>query len=91
MGVPWLGVRLELELQLQAYTTVTATQDLSCIFDLSHSLQQHWILNPLSEARDQTHILMGTSWIFNPLSHKENSKVNCIIYLFIYFCLFCLF
>ena len=60
MGVPWLGVRLELELQLQAYTTVTATQDLSCIFDLSHSLQQHWILNPLSEARDQTHILTDT-------------------------------
>ena len=26
-------------------------------------LQQHWILNPMREARDQTHILIDTSWI----------------------------
>ena len=44
-----LGV--ELELQLLPYATVTATQDLGC-------LQQHWIFNPLSKARDQTYILM---------------------------------
>ena len=30
---------------------------------LHHSSQQHWILNPLSGPRDQTHILMGTSWV----------------------------
>ena len=29
--------------------------------DLHHSSQQHRILNPLSEARDLTHILMDTS------------------------------
>ena len=50
--VPRRGVKLEL--QLQAYTTATATLDLSHIYDLCLSLQQHWILNLLSEARDLT-------------------------------------
>ena len=31
--------------------------------------QQHGILNPLNEARDQTCILMDTSQVLNPLSH----------------------
>ena len=35
-------------------------QDLSCICHLHHSIQQCWTLNPLSEARDQTHILTET-------------------------------
>ena len=43
--VPRLGIKLEL--QLPAYTTATATPDLSHIFDLHHSSQQHQILNPL--------------------------------------------
>ena len=59
MEVPRLGV--ELELQLPAHAT--ATSDLSCICDLHHSLRQRRILNPLSEARDQTHILMVPSQI----------------------------
>ena len=54
MDVPRLGI--ELELQLLAYPTATAMPDLSCICDLFWGLQQHRILNPLSEARDQTHI-----------------------------------
>jgi len=44
-----------------AYTTATAILDPSCICDLHHSSRQRWILNPLSEARDQTCILMDTS------------------------------
>ena len=56
MEIPRLGV--ELELQLPAYTTATATWDLSCIFDLHHSSQQHQILHPLNEARDRTQVLM---------------------------------
>ena len=30
-------------------------------------------VGPLSEARDQTCILMDTSWVLNPLSHNGNS------------------
>ena len=58
MEVPRLGVQLEL--QLPAYDTGIATPDASRICDLGHSLLQHQILNPLSEARDQTCILMDT-------------------------------
>ena len=72
MEVPRLGV--ELELQLPAYTTATATQDLSHVCKLHHSAQQHRILNLLSEARDQTRALMDTSQVLNPLSHNGNSK-----------------
>ena len=61
MGVPRLEV--EPELQLLAYTTATATPDLSYVFDLPYSSRQHWILNSLSEARDQTCVLMDTSWV----------------------------
>ena len=42
----------------EAYATATAPLDPSRICNLSHSLQQCQILNSLSEARDQTHILM---------------------------------
>ena len=57
MEVP--GLEVELELQLLAYTTATATPDPSHICNLHHSLWQQWILNPLSEARDQTRIPAG--------------------------------
>ena len=53
--VPGLGA--ELEPQLQASATATTTLDLSCICNLYHSLWQHPMLNPLSKARDRTHIL----------------------------------
>ena len=43
-----------------AYATATATPDPSCICDLCHSLWQHWILNPVREARDQTRIPTDT-------------------------------
>ena len=52
-------LRAKSELQLLAYTTGTATQGLSCLYDLHHSSQQCQILNPLRQARDQTHIPHG--------------------------------
>ena len=74
MEVPRLGVQSEL--QLLFYTTATATRDLRRICDLRHSSRPHWILNPLSEARDPTHILLDNSWVLCPLSHSKNS--NCL-------------
>ena len=61
MEVPRLGV--ESELQLLAYTTATAMPDPSHICDLHHSSWQRQVLNPLSEAQDQTCILMHASQI----------------------------
>lgn len=59
MEIRRLGV--ESELQLPAHTTATATWDLCLVCDLYHSSWQHQIPDPLSEARDWTHILMYTS------------------------------
>ena len=70
MEVLRLGV--ESELQLLAYTTATAMPDPSRVCNLHHSSWQRQILNPLSEARDQTHIFMDTSLILN-LHHSGNS------------------
>ena len=58
MEIPRLGV--ELELQLLAYTTAIAMPTLSHICDPRRSLWQCQILNPLSEARNQTCILTDT-------------------------------
>ena len=74
MEVPRLEV--ESKLQLLTYTTATATQDPSHICDPCHSLQQRGILKPLSEDGDQTCVLMDTSQVLNPLSHKGNSISN---------------
>ena len=59
MEVPRLGVKSELQLPVYA----TAMPDLSYINDLYHSLQQHWNLNPLCKAMDQTCILKDTSQV----------------------------
>ena len=61
MEVPRIGA--ESEMQLPAYTTATATQYLSYVCDLHRISRQCWILNPLSEARDATHILMDPSQV----------------------------
>ena len=74
MEVPRLGV--ELELQLQAYTRATSTEDSSCLCNLHHSLWQYWILNPLSGASHWTHILKDTSQVCNSLSHNRTSQVQ---------------
>ena len=72
MEVLRLGVGLEL--QLPAYITATAMQDVSPVFELHCSLWQCQVLNPLNEARDQTHVLTDTMSGSNPLSHNGNSS-----------------
>ena len=80
MEAPRLGV--ELEPKLLAYTTAAAKRDRNHICDLHHSSWQRWILNPLSEARDWTCVLMDTSQVRNPLSHNGNSWENGILKLY---------
>lgn len=48
IDIPRLGVKSE----QQPLDYATAIWDGSGIDNLHHSLQQHWIPNPLSEARD---------------------------------------
>ena len=60
MEVSELGV--ESELQLPATATAAAVPDPSHICNVHRSSQQRQILDPLNEARDQTCILMDTSW-----------------------------
>ena len=46
-----------------ATATATAMQDLIHVLYLHHSSGQCQIVNPLSKARDQTHVLMDTSQV----------------------------
>ena len=71
MEVPRLEV--EVELQLPAYTTATATPDLSCVYDLHHSSRQSQTPDPLSQGLN--HVLIDTSRVLNPLSHNGNSPL----------------
>ena len=61
MEVPRLGVKSQR--QPLATATATAMWHLSRICDLHHSSRQGGILNPLREAKDRTHVLMGASWV----------------------------
>ena len=73
--------RVQSELQLPAYATATAVQDLSHVCHLHHSSRQHQIRNPLIEARDRTRNLMVPSGIHfyctmtgtptNTINHKN--------------------
>ena len=71
MEVPRLGIKSEL--QLPTDTTATANPDPSCICDLHYSSQQHGSLTHWGGPGIETHILMDTSWVYNPLSHNGNS------------------
>ena len=64
MEVLRLGV--ELELQLAAYITATATWVLNRVCDLPDSSRQRQILHLRSEARDRTRHLMDASQVITP-------------------------
>ena len=74
MEVPRLGVKLEL--QLPAYTTATAMQELSRICDLHHSSREHRILDPLRIEPASSWILVGfistePQWELQPAVSNE--------------------
>ena len=69
MEIPWLGVKSKL--QLPAYTIEMPNPSHVC--SLHSSSWKCWILNPLSESRDRTCILMDTSRVCNSLSYNRDS------------------
>ena len=76
MEVPRLG--FESELHLLGYTAAIATWDLSHVCDLHHSSQQHWVLKPLRERRNQIHNLMVPSWIHFHCTATETPYLLCL-------------
>ena len=83
MKVPGLGVKREL--QLPGYTIAIAAQDPCHICNLHHSARQHGILNPLSEAREQTYNLMDTSQVGFHYATKGTPEVHFILYFSCFF------
>ena len=63
MEAPRLGLKSEMQLPAYPTATATVTLDPNHICNLCHSLGQCRILNLLSEARNQTRMLTGTSWV----------------------------
>ena len=71
MEVPRLGVKSEL--QLPAYTTAIAMQDLSASETYTAAHSNTGPFNPLHDAKDPIHIFMDTDQVHNKLSHNGNS------------------
>ena len=63
-GVKW-------ELQLPTYTSAIAMRDPSHVCDPHHSSQQCRIFDPMSEARDQTCVLMDTGQFVSTEPQQE--------------------
>ena len=62
MEVPRLGVQSERSHQPTPQLHAGSKPHLQPALQLTVTLE-HWILNPRSQARDGTHILMDTSWV----------------------------
>ena len=70
MEVAWLGAESELQLPSTPQPQQCRMRATSSTYTKAHG--NAWSFNPLSEARDQTHVLMDTSWAPNPLGHSGN-------------------
>jgi len=68
----------------EAYARATATPGPSCVCDLHHSSQQYQILNPLSQARDWTHVLLDTSWVCYCWTTTETPDYNFLILFWVF-------
>ena len=62
-----------------AYTTAIAMQDPSRVCNLHYSSRQCRMLNPLSEARDQTHNLMVPSLIPFPCTTMGTPMLSLLL------------
>ena len=62
-----LRLGVELELQLLAYSTATASQDPNLVCHLHNSSQKRRLLNPPHEARYRT----ASSWTLHPVLNLE--------------------
>ena len=62
MEFPCSGLNQSCSLQPTAYTTATTARDPSGICDPCHSLQQHWILYPLSKHPYGYYVGFLTHW-----------------------------
>ena len=71
MDVSRLGV--ESELQMLAYATASATQDLSSVCDLHQSSRQCQILNPTDRGQESNLHPHGYQLDLFPLFHEANS------------------
>ena len=60
-------------------------QDLSHVCDLHHSSRQCWILNPLTEARNRTHILIDTSWVHYHWAMKGTLQTSHFFFFLLLF------
>ena len=60
--LPRLGVKSELQLLTYWPTPQPQQCRIQAASSVYHRPWQHQIINPVSKARDQTHILMDTSW-----------------------------
>ena len=92
MAVPAAYRSSQARVRITSIATASATQGLSCIWDLHHSSWQHRLPDLLSKVRDWTCILMNTSQICFCCRHLflngSEEKLYVCMHVCIYVCMF---